>query len=77
MEKDPRIIFISRAYPPVLGGIENQNYGLYTSLSKITKVRLIANKRGKKFLPIFLVRAIFQSLFLLWKYDTVLLGDGV
>lgn len=77
MNKDLRILFISRAYPPVIGGIENQNYGIAKSLSEISKVKIIANKHGKKFLPIFLIQATFQSLFSLWKYDVVLLGDGV
>jgi len=71
------ILFISRAYPPIIGGIENQNYGIAKSLSKIAPVKIIANKRGKKFLPFFLIQATWQALFSLWKYDVVLLGDGV
>lgn len=77
MNKNLKILFISRAYPPVIGGIENQNYGIGKYLAEITEVRIIANKRGKKFLPLFLVQATFQSLFSLWKYDVVLFGDGV
>lgn len=77
MNKNPRILFISRAYPPILGGIENQNYGIATELSKLTTVKIIANKKGKKFLPFFLVTATFNALLSLWKYDVVLFGDGV
>lgn len=77
MNKNPRILFISRAYPPILGGIENQNYGIAKELSKLTAVKIIANKKGKKFLPIFLVTTTFDALFSLWKYDIVLFGDGV
>ncbi len=72
-----KILFISRAYPPVVGGIENQNYELYTWLSKLAEVKLIANRRGKKFLPFFLPCALFRALFLFRKYDVLLLGDGV
>jgi len=77
MNNDLKILFISRAYPPVIGGIENQNYGIGKALSELTEVKIIANKYGKKFLPVFIIRATFQSLFLLWKYDVVLFGDGV
>lgn len=71
------ILFISRAYPPILGGIENQNYGIGKALSEISKIKIIANRHGKKFIPIFLIGAVFKSLFSFWKYDVVLLGDGV
>lgn len=72
-----KLLFISRAYPPVTGGIEIQNYDLSVWLSRITEVRTIANKRGKLFLPIFLPCALIKALFLFRKYDAVLLGDGV
>lgn len=72
-----KILFISRAYPPVVGGIENQNYELSAWLSKIAETKIIANKHGKKFLPIFIPYALFRALFLFKKYDIVLLGDGV
>jgi phosphatidylinositol alpha-1,6-mannosyltransferase len=72
-----KILFISRAYPPVVGGIENQNYELGKWLGKIADVKIIANKKGKKFLPLFLPYAIFYTLFNLRKYDVLLLGDGV
>ena len=71
------ILFISRAYPPTIGGIENQNYGIAKALSKITTTKIIANKRGKKFLPFFLIQATGQALFSAWKYDVILIGDGV
>lgn len=72
-----KILFISRAYPPTVGGIENQNYELYTWLAKLTGIKLIANRRGKKFLPVFLPYALARALFSLRRYDVLLLGDGV
>ncbi len=79
MEKSdyPKILFISRAYPPILGGIENQNYEVSKSLSEITETRIIANKFGRKMLPLFAPYALIQIIFLLPKYDVILLGDGV
>lgn len=72
-----KILFISRAYPPIIGGIENQNFGIGNSLSKLTPLKIIANKSGKKNLPIFLPWIALKSLFILPKYDVMLLGDGV
>lgn len=72
-----RILFISRAYPPILGGIENQNAALAEWLPKHAEVTTIANRRGKKFLPVFLPYAAIVSLVLAPRYDVVLLGDGV
>ncbi|TSD01297.1 MAG: Glycosyltransferase [Parcubacteria group bacterium Athens0714_25] len=79
MEKSdyPKVLFISRAYPPILGGIENQNYEVSKSLSEIADVKIIANKFGRKMLPLFAPYALFQTFFLLPKYDVILLGDGV
>lgn len=72
-----KILFISRAYPPIVGGIENQNYELSVWLSKIAEVKTIANTKGKKALPIFLPYALFRALWLMRKYDVLFLGDGV
>lgn len=72
-----KILFISRAYPPTVGGIENQNYELGKWLGEIAEVKIIANTRGRKFLPIFAPIALLQALFLMPKYDVLLLGDGI
>lgn len=72
-----RILFISRAFPPVWGGLEMQNYGISKALSSIATVNLIANKKGKKFLPIFLPLTLLKSAFIFRKYDAVIFGDGV
>jgi glycosyltransferase involved in cell wall biosynthesis len=72
-----KILFISRAYPPILGGIENQNYGIAQALAKIAPTKIIANKHGKKFLPVFLPWLAIYGLFVISRYDVVLVGDGV
>lgn len=74
---DLRILFISRAYPPIFGGIENQNYGIAQALSRITPTTIIANKHGKRALAWFLPYALIKMLFLLPRHDIVLFGDGV
>lgn len=72
-----RILFISRAYPPTVGGIENQNYAISKWLGNFAQVTTIANHGGKKNLPFFLPKAFFQALREIKDHDAILLGDGV
>jgi glycosyltransferase involved in cell wall biosynthesis len=71
------ILFISRAFPPVVGGIEKQNAEIYRHLSEIADVTLVANRYGKCFLPFFLPYTIAYTLLKARRYDLVLFGDGV
>lgn len=73
----PRILLISRAFPPVIGGIEKQNAEIHKHLSKMTDVTLVANRQGKRFLPFFLPYTIAYALLKIRRYDVILLGDGV
>ncbi len=77
ISENPRLLFISRAYPPIIGGLENQNYELSIWLPKITETKIIVNRKGKKYLPFFLPYATIKTLFMPKKYDALLLGDGV
>lgn len=81
MNKNPskylRILFISRAFPPIVGGIERQNYEIYRHLSEKTDTKLVANRHGKYFLPIFIPYAIVYVLLRGGRYDVILLGDGI
>jgi phosphatidylinositol alpha-1,6-mannosyltransferase len=73
-----KILFISRTYPPIIGGIEKQNYEISRWLSHTCQTTIIANTiEGKLILPFFTIYAFFKSLFSLPKYDIILLGDGV
>lgn len=72
-----KILFISHTFPPIVGGVETQNYQLYTWLSKIADVKLIANTKGRFLLPIFAPYALIKALFILHKFDVVLLGSGM
>jgi phosphatidylinositol alpha-1,6-mannosyltransferase len=72
-----KILFISRAFPPIVGGIENQNYELSQWLPKHAEVKTLANRKGKNFLLFFLPYALIKALFSMPKYDVLLLGDGV
>ena len=72
-----RVLFLSRAFPPVIGGIENQNAGLAKYLPRHADTTTIVNTRGKKFLPFFLPWATIRALWLMHRHDAMLLGDGV
>lgn len=69
-----KILFISHTYPPIVGGVENQNYELYTWLSKKTEVKLIANKK-RWLIPFFLVYVSIYAALIGKKYDAILLGS--
>ena len=69
-----KILFISHTYPPIIGGVENQNYELYTWLSKKTEVKLIANKK-RWLIPFFLVYVSIYAALIGKKYDVILLGS--
>jgi len=71
------ILFISHSYPPILGGVESQNYNLAQGLSKIATVKIIANGRGKWWLPVFIPITFLRAFFLMMNYDACLVGNGV
>src|SRR4030042_3060634 len=72
-----RILFISRGDPPVIGGMEKQNLELSRHLAEISETKIVANRHGKIFLPLFLPYALAKAVFLMRKFDILILGDGV
>ncbi|MBN1984545.1 MAG: glycosyltransferase family 4 protein [Chitinivibrionales bacterium] len=76
----PRILFITRRYPPSIGGIQQHCYKLFTYLQKQCPVTLIALKKESKlhmvwFLPYALLVGMV-SIFLK-RFDVIYCGDGV
>lgn len=72
-----KILYLSHTFPPTFGGLERQNYYLSESLKKHAEVKVIANAKGKKWLPIFLPWAFLKSLFLMPSFNVCLMGSGV
>ncbi len=72
-----KILFISRAFPPVIGGIEKQNHEIARALQAISGIDIFTNRKGKSMLPLFLPWISLRALLSLHHYDVVLLGDGV
>ncbi|MBU0671024.1 glycosyltransferase, partial [Patescibacteria group bacterium] len=70
-----RVLFITRKYPPQVGGMEQFSHGLISSID-CDKQTIILNKSQKNLIwwyPLALIRAIFK----LRKVDMVHVGDGV
>lgn len=72
-----KILFITRKYPPITGGMEKYSKELYSALSAVTSVDLFANKKGNRFLPFFLVAAAIRIIVTAKRYDVIHLGDGL
>ena len=72
-----KVLFISRSYPPTLGGLEQQNYAIREGLASLVEVEAIVNPSGKRLLPLFLPWCMLRSIWLARRYDVILLGDGV
>lgn len=73
-----KILFISRKYPPSVGGMEEGLYNISKYLpNEEFSVKVVALGKGQKnliwFFPYILLYILFNSK----KYDYLLLGDGV
>ncbi len=73
------ILFITRTYPPVLGGMETLSFNLIKNVSALTPTKTVINRYGKKALPFFLPWALLRAfiLILVNKIKVVHLSDGV
>lgn len=71
-----KILFISHTYPPIVGGVESQNFEFYTWLSKIAEVKLLANKK-RWLIPFFLKYAAIRAIFSAKNYDVIVLGSCI
>lgn len=74
-----KILYITRKYPPSVGGMEKMNYCLARELSKRAQVEKIVWGHSQFFMPLFLAATFIR---LLWRrllkrsYDAVILGDA-
>ena len=73
------ILFITRTYPPIIGGMENLSFDLTTTIEKLTPTYIIKNVYGKKGLPFFVPYALIKAIYLIItkKIKIVHLSDGV
>jgi phosphatidylinositol alpha-1,6-mannosyltransferase len=74
-----RLLYIARAYPPTVGGMENFAYQLRTHLARYADVVPLINHGGKRALPAFLPYATARGIALTrrQRIDAVHLADAL
>lgn len=72
-----KLLFITRAYPPLVGGMEKFASDFHENYRKQGEIELLANTGGKKNIPLFLVRVIFFLMFRSREYDVIHIYDAV
>ena len=71
------ILFITRKYPPAIGGMERVSYRLTTEISQRRDARIIAWGGSQKYLPLFAISAFARALALglAGEVELIHLGD--
>jgi glycosyltransferase involved in cell wall biosynthesis len=73
------ILFITRKYPPSIGGAQKFSYDFAVHVGKLTHLEVVAWGRSNLGLPIFLMYALFYAIYLIQRKNVRLvhLGDGL
>lgn len=73
-----KILYITRKYPPSIGGMQRMNYHLIEALSKKAEVVKITWGSSQSFLPFFILYSYVKAVFILKKeFDVIILGDAL
>jgi len=74
-----KILYLTRKYPPIKGGMEKINFYLSLNLRKLADVELVSWGKSQKWLPFFLFFFFLKSSYVLLakKIDIIHLGDGL
>ncbi len=74
-----KLLFITRKYPPSVGGMEKVSYALSQELSNQVPTTIFAWGKSQKWLPFFLPKVFFQSLFVIPKkqVSNIHIGDAL
>ncbi len=73
------LIYITRKYPPKIGGMEKVNYILSEELKKRVPTHVIALRGSQVWIPVFFLTSFFKVIYLSNKHEitNIHLGDGV
>ncbi len=77
---DLRVLFVSRKYPPSIGGMEQLSYHLIQNARGLAgvQVQAIVWRHSQRWLPLFILKALFQSIWICRRgIDVVHIGDPV
>lgn len=74
-----KILYITRKFPPSIGGMQTQSRQFYENISRGNEVFLIAWGHSQAFLPFFLVYALLRAIVVLSanEVEIIQLGDMV
>ncbi len=72
---EPSVLFITRKFPPAVGGMEEFSARLYESYPG--RKSLVALVGGQRRLPLFLLSAVVQARKRRGSYEVIHLGDGM
>jgi len=74
-----KLLYITRKYPPMIGGMEKLSFALAKEFSQQTNTTLIVWGKSQKYLPYFLLMAFVKSVYLISakKIDHIHIGDGL
>lgn len=72
-----KLLFITRAYPPLVGGMEKFASDFYENYRGMGKIDLLANSHGRKMIPLFLIKVAFFLIFRSRSYDVIHIYDAV
>lgn len=74
-----RLLFVTRKYPPMVGGMEKLCYELGREFARRADLSLVAWGKSQRYLPYFLLSALLRSMLLipLRRIEHVHLGDGL
>ena len=72
-----KILYITRKYPPSIGGMQTHSYEFYNALREKEEVYLISWDRSQRLLLFFLIIATFKGTYYILKYnvDVIQVGD--
>lgn len=73
------ILFITRKYPPSVGGMQKLSFQLYENISAHTLIHVIHWGKSQKWLPFFVFWAFFRTLIVSYQEDVriIYVGDPV
>ena len=74
-----QIVFVTRKYPPAVGGMEKMHFELSKALAEITPTQIIAYGGSQKKLPIVLPILLIKTIFFILqqKKANIILGDAL
>lgn len=76
-QKNMRILFIARTYPPLVGGMERFARDFYQFVGELTDMKLMANPQGKRRILIFFFKVMGHLICNARKYDLVHFNDAI